>query len=129
MTKMQATGVSHDDVSTYFARCGPRDGRARGRARTGVRARRGSGAGSAVIAAEEADFTWDARHEERWLGSFEPLEDSDFELDRVAMIGRLDRRWCVAVCIVDGDGLPHGMIGRRTFTTVQAARSAFAALR
>jgi hypothetical protein len=93
----------------------------------------GRGAAEALaerfIAAEEADFTWDARHEERWLGGFEPLEESDFELDRVAVIGRLHRRWCVAVCIVDGDGMPHGMIGRRTFTTVRAARRAFLALR
>jgi hypothetical protein len=59
----------------------------------------GRGAAEALaerfIAAEEADFTWDARHEERWLGGFEPLEESDFELDRVAVIGRgCIGSWC-----------------------------------
>lgn len=77
------------------------------------------------IAAEECDFTWDARVEERWLGSYEALEEDDFELDRVAVIGRLDGQWVVAVCIVDGDGSAHGMIGRRSFSKVRAARKAF----
>jgi hypothetical protein len=87
------------------------------------------GLAARFIAAEDADFTWDARIEERWLGTFEPWDERDCELDRVAIIGRLDQRWYVAVCIVDGDGMPHGMIGRRPFTTVEAARSAFAAQR
>jgi hypothetical protein len=93
----------------------------------------GRGAAEALaerfIAAEEADFTWDARHEERWLGGFEPVEESDFELDRVAVLGRLDGSWFVAVCIVDGDGMAHGVTGRRTFTTMRAARRAFATQR
>lgn len=93
----------------------------------------GHGAAEALaqrfIAAEESDFTWDARGEERWLGAYEAPEDSDFELDRVAIIGRLDGQWFVAVCIVDGDGMAHGMTGRRTFPRVQAARKAFMAQR
>lgn len=92
----------------------------------------GRGAAEALaarfIAAEECDFTWDARVEERWLGTYESLDNEDFELDRVAMIGRLDGRWIVAVCIVDGEGLAHGMIGRRDFSSAQAARKAFAML-
>lgn len=78
------------------------------------------------VAAEECDFTWDARQQERWLGAYQSLDDEDCELDRVAIIGRLDGRWYVAVCIVDGDGMARGMIGRRTFSKVQAARKAFA---
>jgi len=81
------------------------------------------------IAAEECDFTWDSRLQERWLGVYEALDEEEFELDRVAMIGRLDGRWCVAVCIVGGDGNAHAMLGRRTFATVEAARRAFAAQR
>ena len=92
----------------------------------------GRGAAEALaqrfMAAEEADFTWEARIEERWLGAYEALEDSELELDRVAIIGRLDRQWVIAVCIVDGDGMAHGMIGRRNFSQVLAARKAFAAL-
>ena len=92
----------------------------------------GRGAAEALaqrfMTAEEVDFTWDARIEERWLGAYEAPEDEDFELDRVAIIGRLDGEWVVAVCIVDGDGMAHGMIGRRSFSKAQAARKAFAAL-
>ena len=92
----------------------------------------GRGAAQALaerfIAAEECDFTWGARIQERWLGAYEAFGDEDFELDRVAMIGRLDGRWVVAVCIVDGDGSAHGMVGRRSFARAQAARKAFETL-
>ena len=78
------------------------------------------------IAAEEADFVWDARCEERWLGCYEAQEDDGFELDRVAIVGRFEGRWFVAVCIVDGDGMAHGMLGKRTFGTRKAALAALA---
>ncbi|WP_298672605.1 hypothetical protein [uncultured Sphingomonas sp.] len=88
---------------------------------------RGAAEGLAArfIAAEECDFTWDARIEERWLGAYETLGEDDFELDRVAMIGRMDGKWIVAVCVVDGDGRAHGIIGRRSFSQARAARMAF----
>ena len=77
------------------------------------------------LAAEECEFTWDARVEERWLSSYEAPNGEDVELDRVAVLARLDGRWVAAVCIVDGDGMAHGMIGRRTFSSAGAARTAF----
>ena len=90
----------------------------------------GHGAGEALaqrfLEAEESDFMWDARVSERWLGTYESNDDEDFELDRVAIMGRLDGRWFVAVSIVDGDGVPHGLMGRRTFRSAKAAREAFA---
>lgn len=90
----------------------------------------GKGAGAALaerfLAAEESDFLWDARAEERWLGAYESAENDDFELDRVAIIGRLSGRWFVAQIIVDGDGHAHGMLGRRDFTSAKAARKAYA---
>lgn len=93
----------------------------------------GRGAADALaqrfIAAEESDFTWAARIEERWLGAYEAFAEDEFELDRVAVIGRLDGRWFVAVCIVDGEGMAQGMIGRRSFATARAARKAFVAQR
>ena len=81
------------------------------------------------IAAEEWDFTWDARIEERWLGTYETTEGEEFELDRVAIIGRLEGRWFTAACIIDGEGRVHGMTGKRTFAKVNAARKAFATQR
>jgi hypothetical protein len=74
----------------------------------------GRGAGAALaarfLAAEEADFHWDARVSERWLGSHESLDDDDVELDGVAIVGRLDGKWFAATCIVDGRCLDE--IGR-----------------
>jgi len=81
------------------------------------------------LAAEECDFSWDARIEERWLGTYPALDDMAFELDRVAILGRLDGKWFVATCLVDGDAMPHGMTGRRAFASEKCARAAFGAQR
>lgn len=97
----------------------------------------GRGAGEALAArfldAEESDFVWDARDQERWLGSYDSENDNDddgyIELDRVAVMGLLDGRYFVATMIVDGEGNAHGMLGRRSFGTAKAARTAFAAAR
>lgn len=90
----------------------------------------GRGAGEALaarfLAAEESDFLWDARMEERWIGAFGHDEEEDLELDKIAICGRLDGRWFVAVSIVDGEGMPHGLMGRREFRSGRAARAAFA---
>ena len=86
----------------------------------------GTGLAARFIAAEEADFLWDARREERWLGAYESVEDDGFELDRVAIVGRMNGRWFVAQMIVDGDGHAHGMLGRRDFRSEKAARKGFA---
>jgi hypothetical protein len=80
------------------------------------------------IDAEDTDFHWDARLEERWLSSYEATGDDDFELDLVAILGRIDDRWFVAMCIVDGDGMAHGMMGRRTFSCGRSAWKAFETL-
>ena len=76
--------------------------------------------------AEEADFHWDARVSERWLGTYDAADDDAIELDRMAIFGRFDGEWFVAVCIVDGDGCPHGLMGRRTFRSERAAKCAYA---
>lgn len=90
----------------------------------------GRGAGEALaerfLAAEESEFYWEARVEERWLGAYASVDEEDIELDWVAVMGRLDGRWFVAVCIVDGDEVAHGMMGRRAFGCEREAREAFA---
>jgi hypothetical protein len=77
------------------------------------------------LEAEEVDFHWDARISERWLGVYEAQDDDDLELDRIQIMGRLDGRWFVATCIVDGDGNAHGMLGCREFGSESAARKAY----
>ena len=90
----------------------------------------GRGAGEALahrfLEAEDMEFHWDARIEERWIGSYEAFAGEEIELDRVRILGRLDGNWFVAVMIVDGDGSAHGMQGRRAFERRGDAVRAFA---
>lgn len=90
----------------------------------------GRGAGAALaqrfLDAEEVDFHWDARVQERWIGAFERIDAEEIELDRIAIMGRLDGTYFVAMMIVDGDGNAQGMIGRRMFESDSEARAAFA---
>ncbi|TPG18760.1 hypothetical protein EAH87_11880 [Sphingomonas koreensis] len=90
----------------------------------------GRGAGEALahrfLDAEDTDFRWDARVQERWIGTYENADDGDFELDRVRILGRLDGTWFVAMMIVDGDGDAHAMLGALEFGSERAARKAFA---
>lgn len=106
----------------------------------------GQGAGAALaqrfIAAEETDFLWEARRCERWLGGFGEADagandgaDDDWgtapdaELERIAVMGRLGRRWYVATLIVDGEGSAQGLIARRDFCRSDRARRAWHQLR
>jgi hypothetical protein len=88
----------------------------------------GRGAGEALahrfLEAEEADFRWDARIEERWIGTYENPDDEEFELDRIAICGRLDGKWFCATMLMDGDGQAHGMMDCRTFRSLAGARDA-----
>lgn len=90
----------------------------------------GRGAGEALahrfLDAEDADFRWDARLDERWIGTYENADDGDFELDRVRILGRLDGRWFVATMIVDGDGNARGLLGNRSFHSERSAQQAYA---
>jgi len=90
----------------------------------------GHGVGEALahrfLGAEETEFLWDARDMERWIGAYESVDDDEIDLDRVRVFGRLDGKWFVATMIVDGDGNPHGLIGKREFGRQHQALAAFA---
>ncbi|MDE8652173.1 hypothetical protein [Novosphingobium album (ex Liu et al. 2023)] len=95
---------------------------------SGLEVEFGRGVGEALahrfLEAEEADFRWDARVEERWIGAYESTDNEDFELDRIAICGRLDGKWFCATMLVDGDGQAHGMMGCRQFRSMVRARDA-----
>ena len=116
MSMMQSIGVASDRVMAALI--------------SGLEIEFGRGAGEALahrfLDAEEVDFLWDARLQERWIGAYASVDEEEIELDRVAIIGRLDGKWFVAVMIVDGDGNAHGMMGKRTFGSEREAREAFA---
>jgi len=90
----------------------------------------GHGAGAALarrfLEAEDTDFLWEARREERWLGRYFGAEGEEIELDRIAICGRIDRRWYMSVMLVDGDGRPHGTLGRRFCRSFRQAHDALA---
>ena len=78
------------------------------------------------LEAEDSDFLWDARREERWLGRYFSLDEDEIELDRIAICGRIDGRWFVSVMLVDGDGRPPGTLGCRVCRSLKRAREAVA---
>ena len=78
-----------------------------------------------ILASEEADFYWDARLSERWPGAYWSADEEKIELDRVAIVGRIDGQWFAATSIIDGDGMPHGMTNRRTFDVRCEGQRAF----
>lgn len=78
------------------------------------------------LEAEESDFLWEARVEERWLGSYESIDEDDLALDRIAICGRLEGRWFSSVMLVDGDGRAHGTLGKRTCGSRRSAQQAMA---
>lgn len=82
------------------------------------------------LEAEEADVLWDARLAERWICRYESLDgDPEADLDRLAIIGKCGDDWFVAIVIVDGEGHPDGLIGRRNFSDFSEARQAFSEAR
>ena len=115
MSMKQSIGVASDRVMAALV--------------SGLEIEFGRGAGEALaqrfLEAEEVDFHWDARVQERWIDAYHSIDEEDFELDRIRIIGVLDGRWFVAVMIVDGDGKAQGMMGKRDFGNAQAARAAF----
>ena len=77
------------------------------------------------VEAEDADFYWDARAAERWLGIYESLDDEEELLTRVAITGQFEGRFFVAVLIVDGDESVNAMLGLRHFESAAEAQDAF----
>jgi len=116
MSRMQTISMASDRVMAALV--------------SGLEIEFGRGAGEALayrfLEAEEVEFHWDARISERWIGSYESIDEEEEELDRVKVFGCLDGEWFVAVMIVDGEGNAHGMMGKRIFGREQAAYVAFA---
>jgi hypothetical protein len=119
-------------IMAMFQQIGTASDRVMAALSAGLAVEFGERAGAALaqrfLEAEEVDFHWDARIEERWIGAYQCPVDTETELDRVAIFGNLAGRWFVAVCIVDGDGMAHGMCGLRGFGRRSAASKAFATI-
>ena len=97
----------------------------------GLEAEFGHGAGLGLaqrfLDAEECDFLWEARSEERWLGAWEGEEESG-DLDCIAIMGKLGTAWFVARLIVDGNGRAVGLIARRDVASEMEAHALLASM-
>lgn len=81
------------------------------------------------LGSEWADFHWESRVAERHLGGYESVEDEECELDRVAILGRLQGIWFVATCLVDGNGAVHELHGLKLMPGEKQAEAAFGDMR
>ena len=91
----------------------------------GLRAEFGAILAARILEAEAADFLWDARVKERYLGQHFSLEEDGEELSRIAILSALAGRWHAALCLVDGEGSPVELLWKRTFYSLEEAESAF----
>ena len=92
-----------------------------------------AGLADRIVESEAADFYWEARVCERYLGQhFDYDGDAcgdDDELARVAILSFFSRRWHVGACLVDGESRAVGLLWRRSFGDLAEAESAFASAR
>lgn len=95
----------------------------------GLRAEFGAIQAARILEAEAADFLWDTRVRERYLGQhFDVgfgLDEDEQELARIAILSFLDGSWHVAACLVDGEGQPVDLLWKRSFDGRDEAEAAF----
>ena|ERR1043165_9608423 len=82
-----------------------------------------------IIESEAAEFLWDARVKERYLGQhFDVglgIGEDEIELSRIAVLSLLAGRWHVASCLVDGEGLVVDLLWQQKFDGRNEADAAF----
>jgi len=86
-----------------------------------------------ILEAEKAEFHWDARVQERYLGQHLPLDLGDAnagdDLARIAILSFLADRWHAGICLVDGNGCAADLLWLRSFDAREEAADAFARAR
>ena len=95
----------------------------------GLRAEFGAILADRILEAEAADYLWEARLKERYLGQhldvgFDDFED-ERELSRIAVMSFLGGVWHTASCLVDGDGVAVDLLWKRSFDSREAAEAGF----
>jgi hypothetical protein len=92
-----------------------------------LKAQFGAIVASRILEAEAADFHWQARVRERYVGQY--LDDvfgHGEELSRIAILSDLDGHWHAGVCLVDSDGEVEELLWLRTFLQREEAEATFA---
>ena len=82
-----------------------------------------------IVDAEAADFYWEARVQERYLGhdldgTIGP-EEGDEELVRVAFLSVLAGEWHVGSCLVDGEGRAVDLLWKQSLSCLEEAETTF----
>jgi hypothetical protein len=94
-----------------------------------LRAELGGVLAERVIEAEAADFLWESRVRERYLGQhFDAINDgnlSSHDVSRIAFLSFLDGRWHAGICLVDGEGSAAELLWKRSFLSSDEAEIAF----
>lgn len=94
-----------------------------------LRAEFGAIVAARIIESEAADFFWESRVSERYLGQHFDVElgaeGECIELSRIAVLSRLDGRWHAAVCLVDGDGMAADLLWKQSFARRDEAEASF----
>lgn len=86
-----------------------------------------------IFEAESAEFHWEARVREHYLGQHFAIdcgdEDTGDELSRIAILSFLAGRWHAGVCLVDGNGCAVDCLWMRSFERHEEATEQFARAR
>jgi hypothetical protein len=95
----------------------------------GLRAEFGAILADRILEAEAADYLWEARLKERYLGQHLDVglcdDEDERELARVAILSFLGGVWHAASCLVDGEGMAVDLLWKRSFDSRDAAVAAF----
>lgn len=95
----------------------------------GLRAEFGAATAARIMATEMADFLWEARVKEHYLGQHFDVwfgdEEDESELARIAILSLLDGRWHVASCLVDGEGMAVDLLWTQSFDRRDEAETWF----
>ena len=82
-----------------------------------------------ILEAEAADFLWDARVKERYLGQHCETDfgccDDAGELSRIVVLSFLAGHWHTGLCLVDGEGRALELLWKRSFECRADAEAAF----
>ena len=86
----------------------------------------GSVIASRILESEAADFHWQARVRDRYLGQYaDEVFGAGEELSRIAILSDLNGQWHAGVCLIDGDGEVEELLWLRTFNERDKAEELF----
>lgn len=82
-----------------------------------------------IVESEKAEFHWEGRVRERYLGQHISYDCGDEEgaedLSQMAILSFLAGRWHAGVCVVDGEGCASELLWLRSFEHREEAVHAF----